>query len=88
MLGNDYGIRKIMLKITMVLVRNKPLVDQIRIWDSGNIIVYQIIGQWFLPQAVVFFLKIRKLLEDHQPESVKSLSKIHGNELSNKKVKS
>ena len=50
-------------------------------WDSSNVIVYRLM-------ADVLFLKIRKLLGDHQTESVKSLSKIPGNELSNNKVKS
>ena len=45
-------------------------------------VAFKIKGHWFLPQAGAFFSKIRKLLGYHQIEFVKSLFRIHGNDLS------
>ena len=55
MLVNEYGTRKIKMKITMVILRNKPYVYKIDMWDTGNIVTFKLGGQWFLPQAAVFF---------------------------------
>ena len=57
MLINEYGIRKIKfeLKITMVSLRYKPEVDMTGMWGSGNIIIYKLEHQRFLPQAGKFF---------------------------------
>ena len=84
MLLNEYdtGKSKFKLKITINLVRNKTTIDQIVMQGSGNMVAFKIKGQWFLPQAGAFFSKIRKLLGYHQIEFVKSLFRIHGNDLS------
>ncbi len=55
--------------------------ELIVVWASGIMITYRLRGQCFLPQACTFFFKVRKLLGDDQTEFVKSLSKIHENEL-------
>ena len=84
MLLNEYdtGKSKFKLKITIDLVRNKTTIDQIVMQGSGNMVAFKIKGHWFLPQAGAFFSKIRKLLGYHQIEFVKSLFRIHGNDLS------
>ena len=61
MLVNDYGIRKIKLKITMVLLGHKPLIDYIGMWGSGNIVTCKLEGQWFLPQAGAIFFKDQEI---------------------------
>ena len=86
MLVNEYGIGKIKfeLKISIYLIRNKTDLECIEVWASGNMMICRLEGQWFLSQGGIFFFKVKKLLGDNQTEFVKSLSKIHGNELSNK----
>ena len=51
MLVNEYGIRKIKfeLKITMLSLRYKPEVDMTGMWGSGNITIYKLEDQRFLP---------------------------------------
>ena len=51
MLVNEYGIRKIKfeLKITMLSLRYKPEVDMTGMWGSGNIAIYKLEDQRFLP---------------------------------------
>ena len=75
MIVNEYDIRKIKMYFTMGIIRNKPQNYKIEMWGSGNIVTCKLEGQWFLPQAGVFFLKIRKLLGDHQTKFGKILSK-------------
>ena len=83
MLVNEYdtGKSKFKLKITIILVRNKITIDKTVMQSSGNMVAFKIKGHWFLSQAGAFFSKIRKLLGYHQIEFVKSLFRIHGNDL-------
>ena len=84
MLVNEYDIGKSKFKIknTIILVRNKTNIVQTVMQGSGKMVAFKIKGHWFLPQAGAFFSKIRKLLGYHQIEFVKSLFRIHGNDLS------